>query len=247
MKKLLLFILLPVFLLAAPVPELPEKPDNWVMDYAGILQPDDKEQLSRRLESLEAATSNQIFIAVFPALPENEYLEDYVNRLFEKWKPGLADKDNGIILSVFIKDRKIRLEVGYGLEDVVTDAQSGHIINEVLKPRFKNNDYAGGLHAALDELIPACEGKYQIPNEKKSSKTTNQFPILFIIILLFILSRRNSRGLGSRTGSFLGGMLLGNMLGGRGGYGGGFGGGSGGGFSGGFGGSSGGGGASGGW
>jgi len=244
MKKFLLLILLPALLLAAPVPELPEKPDNWVMDYAGILQSSEKDQISRRLQNLESATSNQIFIAVFPALPENEYLEDYVNRLFEKWKPGLADKDNGIILAVFVNDRKIRLEIGYGLEDVVTDAQSGYIINQVIKPYFRNSDYAGGLNAALDELIPACEGKYQIPAEKKSGKNTNQFPLIFIIILLIILSRRSSRGLGSRSGSFLSGMILSSMLGGRGGSGGGF---SGGGFSGGFGGSSGGGGASGGW
>ena len=144
--------------------------------------------------------------------------------------------------------------VGYGLEDVVTDAQAGRLISDYLAPEFKQANYYAGFRSALNVLIPALEGKYQLPRASKNPvDTKSTFPaIILILILFFMLSRffrgPRSTGYGSRrrsgAGPLLTGMLLGSMLGGRGGGSGGFGGG---GFSGGFGGMSGGGGASGGW
>ena len=154
--------------------------------------------------------------------------------------------------SLFIDDRQVRIEVGYGLEDVITDAQSGSVIRNQMAPHFRNDDYYSGLKAALDVLIPAAEGKYQIPigdDQKKREKTPFSYYItLFIIFLILsrIFGRRRYTGYGSkgRYGGFGGPIIFGGPGGGR--SGGGFGGG-GGGFSGGFGGMSGGGGASGSW
>ena len=229
--------------------DLPEKPESWVNDYATVLSNSEKQNLEGMLSSLQQRSSNQIFIAIFKTMPENQYLDDFSVKLYDKWKPGLAEQDNGILMVIFIDDRKIRIEVGYGLEDVVTDAQAGAVIRNHIAPQFQTGNYYGGIKAALDVLIPAAEGKYQIPIEQQKRKKGKDSPIAAVLIVFFIftvLSRifgRRSTGYGSRgrhTG-FGGPFIFG---GGRGGSGGGF---SGGGFSGGFGGMSGGGGASGSW
>ena len=228
--------------------DLPEKPDSWVNDYANVLSAAEKQSLDNMLSGLERRSSNQIFIAIFESMPENYYLDDFAVKLYDKWKPGLAEQDNGLIMVIFIADRKIRIEVGYGLEDVITDAQAGAVIRDQIGPHFRSGDYFVGLKAALDVLIPAAEGKYQIPIEQKRKKD-NDSPIgsiltlFFIFIVLSRIFRRRSSGFGSRgryTG--FGGPFIFGGGGGR--SGGGF---SGGGFSGGFGGMSGGGGASGSW
>lgn len=233
---------------------VPDKPESWVNDYANVLNPNEEQNLKRQLGELESRSSNQIFIALFKTLPENSYLEDFAVKLYDKWKPGLADKDNGIIIVVFVDDRKIRIEVGYGLEDVLTDAQSGTVIREYIAPHFKKGDYYQGLNAALSVIIPAVEGKYKIPVAKKKTKSKGKSVggIIGIVIMLIIISRffggGRSSGFGTRRRGLAGPIILGSLLGSRGGFGsgGGFGGG-GGGFGGGFGGMSGGGGASGSW
>lgn len=227
-----------------------QKPKGWVNDYANVLSSSEESQLTRQLNGLEQRSSNQVFIAIFPAIPDGEYLEDFSNKIFELWKPGLADQNNGILLAIFIKDRKIRIEVGYGLEDVLTDAQANTLITEILQPHFRKGNYYQGIAAAMDVLIPAVEGKYQIPVKKKSKSKKSPFSTIITIIIIFaILSRfrgGGSSGFGTRRrGSMLGPFILGSFLGSS--SGGGFGSGGGGGFSGGFGGMSGGGGASGGW
>ncbi len=255
-KTLFLSALLSVILITRIVAgsALPDRPQNWVTDYADVLTSAQESQLNQMLSGLERRSSNQIFIAVFNEIPEGEYLEDFTTKVFEKWRPGLKDKNNGILLAIFIKDRKIRMEIGYGLEDVVTDAQSNTLIQEILRPNFKQGNYFAGIKSTLDVLIPAVEGKYQIPVRQKSKKgkssgTLNVLFILFIIIMSIFFRRGGGTGVGTRRrGGMLGPFILGSMLGGSSGGsfggGGGFGGGS---FGGGFGGLSGGGGASGGW
>ncbi|APF17511.1 TPM domain-containing protein [Caldithrix abyssi] len=244
-----------LFALFLNAQQLPERPTSWVNDYAGVLSEQQKAQLNAALSDLEKRTSNQIFIAIFKKLPENSYLEDFTNRLFEKWRPGLPDKDNGLLITIFIEDRKARIEVGYGLEDVVTDAQARQVLDNMMIPYFKKGDYFSGLASGLNVLIPAVEGKYQIPITAKSSKKDKEggsFSDLIIAFIVFafisrMLFRRRGVTLGSRrSGSWFGPIFWGGF--GGGGSSGGFGGFSGGGgFGGGFGGLSGGGGASGSW
>ncbi len=244
--RLLLFI--PIMVWAQ---DLPEKPTSWVNDYADILTAQEEQVINQKLQALEKRTSNQIFVALFERLPDGHYLEDFTVRLFEKWKPGLPDKDNGLLIAVFEADRKIRIEVGYGLEDVITDAQAGTVIEEVIAPAFRQGNYFAGLDKAVDVFIPAAEGKYTIPVKKKSDKNNGfSFAHLFIafIFLSFIMrllggGRRASYGTRRRGGIWALPIFFGGFGGGASG-GGGF---SGGGFGGGFGGMSGGGGASGGW
>jgi len=231
---------------------MPEKPDSWVNDYAGILSGSQKSELDGMLSGLEKRSSNQIFIAIFQKMPENTYLEDYAVKLYEKWGPGLADQDNGVLVLLFIEDREVRIEVGYGLEDVITDAQSGSVIRNNMAPFFRKGDYFLGLRSALEVLIPAAEGKYQIPIEEKGQKRkktpfSTYITIFFIFMILsriFGRRRYNSYGSKGRSGGYGGPIIWGGFGGGSSG-GGSFGGG--GGFGGGFGGMSGGGGASGSW
>jgi uncharacterized protein len=256
-------IFLTVFLLSAatsaqPLPpsDLPDKPSSWVNDYAGVLTVTEQATLDRMLADLQQRSSNQIFIAIFNQLPENYYLEDFAVKLYDKWKPGLSNEDNGILLVIFINDRKVRFEIGYGLEDVVTDAQSATLIRDHLAPEFRQGNYYAGIKAVLDILIPAVEGKYQIPTGEEGKEGFTFSPgMILLIFFLFIffsmmLSTRRSVGYGSKgkRSYYDGPFWWGGGGSSGGGFGGGLGGGfGGGGFSGGFGGSSGGGGASGSW
>jgi uncharacterized protein len=255
MKKhlLLLIIISYTVSLCFAQRELPEKPGSWVNDYAGVLSPAQVSELDGMLSSLEKRSSNQILIAIFKKMPENTYIEDYAVKLYGKWRPGLAREDNGLLILLFIDDGQVRIEVGYGLEEVITDAQSGSVIRNQMTPYFRTGDYYAGLKAALDVLIPAAEGKYQIPLEGESGKRDKtpfgQYITLFILFLILsrIFRRRRYTSYGSkgRSGGFGGPIIFGGFGGGR--SSGGWSGGGGGGFSGGFGGMSGGGGASGSW
>lgn len=116
-------------------------------DYAGLLSAAERERLETLLAERERATGAQMAIAVFRSL-EGESLEDFSIRLAERWRVGRKDLDNGVILLVFVEDRRARMEVGYGLEPVVPDAEAGRIIREALAPAFREGRHAAGLEAA---------------------------------------------------------------------------------------------------
>jgi len=119
-----------------------------VNDHAGLLQPSERQRLESFLAEREAATGTQMAIALFRSL-EGESLEDVANRLFQKWRLGHKGLDNGVLLVVFVQDRKLRIEVGYGLEAVLTDAEADQIIRNAIAPRFREQRYAAGLEAAV--------------------------------------------------------------------------------------------------
>lgn len=241
--------------------EIPEKPAKYVTDRAGILGSERVDSLSRKLEQFERETSNQILVWVDRKVPERFTLDDFAVRAAEKWKAGQAATDNGVVLFVFVGDRKLRIEVGYGLEGSIPDATAKQIIDGEIVPRFRSDDYPGGIEAGVDALMAAAKGEYKGSGStvaERSGKRGNDIggclaPILFILFFLVFpfLARQGSRkrrrtfgGSGWWTGMGGGGWSGGGWSGGGGGWSGG--GGGGGGFSGG-GGSFGGGGASGSW
>ena len=120
-------------------------------DYAGLLAADARARLEAKLAEHERATGAQMAIAIFPSL-EGESLEDVASRLFQSWRLGAKRLDNGVLLVVFVQDRKLRFEIGYGLEAVVPDAAAGQIIRERLAPAFRERRYAAGLEAAVDAV-----------------------------------------------------------------------------------------------
>ena len=250
MNKKLLFIILilaVVFNTSAQKSIPKPVPARLVVDNANILTAAEVETLERKLVALDDSTSNQIAIVTVKSL-NGEALEDVAVATFRDWGIGNKKTRNGVLVLVAIEDRKIRIEVGYGLEGAIPDVTANDIINNDIKPNFKQGNYYAGLDAAVNNLSKAASGEYHVAREKKSSGKGggNILGIIIIIVIIIVMaSRGGGRGGG---GGFIAPLLLGSMLGG-GGRGGGFGGGdSGGGGFGGFGGGdSGGGGSSGGW
>jgi len=234
-----LFILLfPLGLSVLFALQVPPRADGYVTDRAGLLSPAARTNLETTLRVFEEKTSNQIVVATFPSL-EGDSLEDFSIRLAEAWKAGQKSRDNGVILLIFKNDRKIRIEVGYGLEGVLTDALSGQIISGVIAPYFRRGDYSDGIVAGTDAIMKATQGEFKGMPQKEDPNTAGRlFALLGVFFLFHFFVRMSSTGLGGRRGS---GAFFMPMGGGFRSGGGGFGGFSGGG--GGFGG----GGASGGW
>ncbi|WP_264045641.1 TPM domain-containing protein [Methylobacterium flocculans] len=216
-----------------------------VVDAASLLKPEDRTSLEAKLKAYEEKTSDQVVVATVPSL-QDLTVEDYANRLFRSWKIGQSKTNNGALLLVAPNERKVRIEVGYGLEGALTDALSKVIITTAVAPRFKTGDYAGGINAGIEAMLSILAGdaeewqrKGRVRSDEADSGQVILFVILFLVIL-FVAYRMNRGGRGG--GGFV--ILPGPSSGGwSGGVSGGF---DSGGFSGG-GGSSGGGGASGDW
>jgi uncharacterized protein len=222
-----------------------------VVDAANILSPVTDADLERKLADLEQKSGIQLVVATVPSL-EGEEIEPYANELFRFWKLGETKKNNGALLLIAPKERRMRIEVGYGLEGTLTDAVSSLIIANAIAPRFKAGDFNGGVTRGVDDIITtlttdSAEWKPK-PRDTRSEQDATLFdaiaPFLIFLFIMFVLSRVSRRGGGNVVFIPMGGGGFGGGFGGGGFGGGGFGGG--GGFSGG-GGSSGGGGASGGW
>jgi len=232
-----------------------------VVDEANLLSPAQKAALTAKLETLEKQSRRQLVVVTLPDLGGYD-IADYGFRLGDHWGIGNKDRDDGALLIVAPKERKVRIEVGYGLEGVLTDALSARIIRNSIIPKFRENDFPGGIDAGVDAitqllLLPPDEARKvaaEAAEAEKSSGDKGEIVIIILFILLFFvlpmfLGRRGGRAY-RRGGApvILWGPGLGGGLGGWGGNGrsGGGGWGSGGGFGGG-GGGFGGGGASGGW
>ena len=140
--------------------DIPPKPQGYVYDAQGILSGNVRSQLNTFLAQFERQTSNQIVVAVFETL-DGQSLEDFSIRLAEAWKPGQREKDNGVLLVLFKQDRLIRIEVGYGLEGVLTDVQSGLIIRQVMTPLFIAGRFDDGVLAGTAAIAKAVQGEYQ--------------------------------------------------------------------------------------
>jgi uncharacterized protein len=233
---------------------VPDKTTARVNDYTGTLDAASKSSIESRLAAFEQESSTQVLVAVIPSL-DGDAIEDVAIRTFERWGLGQKGSNNGVLLLIAMSDRKARIEVGYGLEDRLTDALSRRILEERLFPAFRSGRYGDGILAACDGIIAATKGAYTgIARKRKKVPPFLPLIVPIAIILLFILANRGGglSGRGRRrtfrTGPFYwgGGGFGGGGVGGGGWSGGGGGGGGFGGFSGG-GGMSGGGGASGSW
>lgn len=128
-----------------------------VVDTAGMIEPAAEAALARTLEAFEQKSSDQIVVATVPSLG-GEAIEPYANRLFRHWQLGQAGENNGILLLVARDDRKMRIEVGYGLEGTLTDLHSKLIIENTMVPAFRANDFSGGITRAVDDIILVLEG-----------------------------------------------------------------------------------------
>ena len=248
-----LLLLLPLVAVAQNIPPRPNPP-RLVNDIAGVLSAEQENMLERKLIAYDDSTSNQIAVVLISSL--NEYpIEEYALKLFRDWQIGNKTTNNGILVLAAIDDRKIRIEVGYGLEGAVPDITANTIITNDIVPSFRSDDYYEGLDKATNSIIAAAAGEYKAPaGYSDRGRKGRRIPlgvIIAIIIIFIIFSKRNRGGGGgfmSRRGFGPIFFPTGGGGWGGGGWSGGGGGWSGGGGFGGFGGgSSGGGGASGSW
>jgi uncharacterized protein len=147
------FFLIIALLFAGPALAVDFPPlSGRVVDQANLLDPGQEAELTAKLEALQRATSRQLVVATVSSLQDLP-IEDYGNQLGRAWRIGQAGANNGIILLVAPNERRVRIEVGYGLEGIMTDALSSRIIRDQITPRFRAQDYPGGINAGTDAII----------------------------------------------------------------------------------------------
>jgi uncharacterized protein len=231
---------IPVSMIAAE--KLPSRPARYFTDEAHVVSAGTAERLNQRLEQFERDTSNQILAVVYPKMETDSSIEDYTVRIAQAWHVGQQGKDNGAVLFVFAQDRKMYIQVGYGLEGALPDATCKQIIENEIKPRFRNSDFDGGLSAGINAMLAATRGEYKGSGttvaEQQSRRGAKRGPgwgvLLFVFIFLLIgfSGRRRRSSYWGPWGGGWGGWTIGGggFSSGGGGWSGG-GGGGGGGFS----------------
>jgi uncharacterized protein len=200
---------------------IPSKPDRYFNDYAAVVSKDVGNRFNEELAQFERDTSNQVVVAVFPKMQSDSSIDDYTRRVAQSWGVGQKDRRNGAVLFVFVTDRKMFIQVGYGLEGAIPDITAFDIIENRIKPRFRANDYAGGLAAGIRSIMEAARGEYTGTGKTVNDRRGHDipFPFLFIVIFIIIaiLAARRQRRRGYAYSSF-GGPFIGGWSGSGGGW-----------------------------
>jgi len=162
-----------------------------VVDLAHVLPAEIAASLTRDLEAHETKTSNQVVVLVLPSL-DGDPLEEFSHRVASTWKLGRKGTDNGVLLLISLKGRKVRIEVGYGLEGTLTDLRSAHIIRNEIVPRFRTGDLPGGITAGTQAILGTIEGTYKadevLPGHGRSSQEPTAFEYVIIGVIVGTLA-----------------------------------------------------------
>jgi len=202
-----------VLLTAAPVLGYtkPGNPSGFVNDFASIFTAEQKQNLETKLSAYEKQSTNEISVVTVKSLG-GDYIENYAEKLFKDFGIGKKDKNNGLLLLIALEDREMRIEIGYGLEGDLTDAESASIIRNVLTPAFKKGDYYEGVNTATDLIINKLSGQALTMPLAKPNISVNfkLFFFLFFIIFSFFFSifeRSKSWWAGGIVGALCGGLF----------------------------------------
>ena len=182
----LVFALASAFIFAVEVPPLQSR----INDYANVLSPSTENELSGYLVRLEDQTGIQLAVLTVPTI-EDETIESFSMRVADEWKLGQEGKDNGILITLALAEHKIRIEVGYGLEGTLTDAQSGLILRNAIIPEFKEGDYDQGIAAGVSNIVGLILNDEELLDEKvlDEDNGTGMVVLVFMgIWIIFVLS-----------------------------------------------------------
>ena len=180
---------------------------GYITDLAGMISPVERQRLEQMLLAFEQSDSTQIAVLTIPSL-EGDALEDFSIRTVDAWKIGQKGKDNGVLLLVSKGDRKARIEVGRGLEGVLTDLLAGRIVDQIITPRFKAGQFDEGFEAGISAIISATRGEFQGTGQdpRRASRRGGQSSLfnylIFFAILVGFLGRL-SKPVGAVTGAVL--------------------------------------------
>jgi uncharacterized protein len=176
-------------LVQAVTPPIPAQPSQYVVDLAGVMDAATRARLNEVLRLLEAQTTAQMVVLTINSL-EGEPIANFSHQTAVKWKIGQKGKDNGVLLTVAVKDHKYRIEVGYGLEGPLPDSLVGSIGRQYLVPHFKKGDYAGGIAAAVtaitNKIAVGTKGEVT-PKDRRAAKAKGLGAVSPLTIILFII------------------------------------------------------------
>ena len=202
------FAVLAIRLQAAEV--IPPKPDRYFNDFAGVVSKSAAQRFNEELSRFERETSDQVVVAIFPKMQSDSDIADYTQRVAQTWGVGQKERRNGVVLFVFVQDRKMFIQVGYGLEGALPDITAFDITEHRMKPLFRNGDYEGGLATGIESIFKAIRGEYKGSgntaaerNRRGGGAPSFLFFIIFLIALIVIsriMRRLGGYGYSSRRG-----------------------------------------------
>lgn len=174
---------------------IPPKPAGYFNDYAGVVSKENASRFNEQLAQFERDTSDQVVVAVFPKMQSDSDIADYTQRVAQAWGVGQKELRNGVVLFVFIQDRKMFIQVGYGLEGALPDATAFDITERQIKPLFRTGNYEAGLATGIDLICKAIRGEYKGSGKTVAERhgvtgvVSNILPFIVFIIVLMLLSR----------------------------------------------------------
>jgi uncharacterized protein len=192
MKRIALWLAAFVAIQSHAAEVIPPKPAAYFNDYAGVVSKEAASRFNEQLAQFERETSNQFVVAMFPKMQSDSDVADYARRVAQSWGVGTKAQRNGVVLLVFIADRKTSIQVGYGLEGALPDITAYDIRDSHINPHFRNGDYEGGLADGIDSIFKAIRGEYKgsgktvTEQHSRSGRPSFLFFIIFVIVLTII-------------------------------------------------------------
>jgi len=186
---------------------IPPKPDRYFNDYAGVVSKEAAQRFNEQLAQFERETSDQVVVAVFPKMQSDSDIADYTQRVAQAWGVGQKERRNGVVLFVFIQDRKMFIQVGYGLEGALPDITVFDITDSHIKPLFRTGNYESGIATGIDLICKAIRGEYKgsgktVAGQRHAGNAFSLLPFIIFVIVLIIISRlmRRLGGYGYSSG-----------------------------------------------
>jgi uncharacterized protein len=180
---------------------IPPKPDRYFNDYASVVSQSAALRFNEELAQFERETSDQVVVAIFPKMQSESDIADYTQRVAQAWGVGQKERRNGVVLFVFVQDRKMFIQVGYGLEGALPDITAFDITEYRIKPRFRSGDYEGGIAAGIDSIFKAIRGEYKgsgktVAEQQRRGGGAPSFLFFIIFVIALIVISRIMRRLG---------------------------------------------------